>query len=261
MTPSDPAWDLVGAYRGLIERATADPVVVGVVAFGSRAAGVFVTEDSDVDCFAIVDGPETAAHPWATNHGDPVEVWPITLEAFRGHALPGDAAEWNRPAFIRARVDLDKLGGEIGRIVDRKRRLEPDEAGTIALDALGAAINSLYRTLRNLDGSRDLEGRLDGLEVIGPILTTVFAFEERVRPFNKWLRQDLLDDPLRTIASSEVVDLVDALARNPSTAALRAAFRLLETAARSRGHDQVIDGWEPDVAWLRGGDGARPPGP
>jgi hypothetical protein len=33
---------------------------------------------------------------------------------------------------------------------------------------------------------------------------------------------------------------------------LRAAFRMLERAARSTGHGAIVDGWEPDVAWLRG---------
>ena len=257
------AWDPERDYAALLERARADGSVVGVVAFGSRAAARFVTAESDVDCFVIVDGPEAAAHRWATNHGDPVEVWPITLDAFRGHALPGSGQEWNRPAFIRARVDLDRLAGEIGRIVDRKRRLDAEEARTIALEALGAAINSIYRARRNLEAGRELEGRLDAGEAIGPFLTALFAFEGRVRPFNKWLRQDLAEDPLGTVSAARVVEVTDRLSRTPTASDLAAAFAILEEAARSRGHDGAIDGWEPDVAWLRGdpdAGGAAPPG-
>jgi hypothetical protein len=32
----------------------------------------------------------------------------------------------------------------------------------------------------------------------------------------------------------------------------RALFREVEAIAREHGHARVIDGWEPDVAWLRG---------
>lgn len=240
------------AYEALLDRARADPAVVGVVVFGSRAGGPFATAASDVDCFVIANGRPEDTHPWATNHGDPIEVWPITLDAFRSHALAGDAFAWNRPAFIRARVDLDKLDGEIGRIVDRKRRLEPDEAATIAADGLGAAINSIFRALRNQEAGRLLEGRLDGLEAIAPLLSAAFALEGRVRPFNKWLRYELATETLRMPELNGLGDLVELLAEDPSVDRLRDAFRMLERAARATGHGAIVDGWQPDVAWLRG---------
>jgi hypothetical protein len=240
------------AYRELLDRARADPAVLGVVVFGSTAAGPYATPVSDVDSFVIVDGSAEAARAWATPHGSPVEVWAMTLAAFRAHALPGDGDAWNRPALIRARVDLDRLAGEIGRIVDRKRRLEPDEARELAAFALDGAINSLYRALRNHEGGRDLAGRLDGLEAIGPLLTTAFALEGRVRPFNKWLVFELAEEPLRTPAFADLAGRVEALAADPTPDNIRAAFAMLETAARAAGHGPVVDGWEPDVAWLRG---------
>lgn len=220
-------------YRELLARAEADESVVGVVAFGSRAAGPYVTDRSDVDAFVIVDGSPDQARAWSTSHGSAVEIWAMTLDGFRTHALPSDDAAWNRPALIRARVDLDKLDGEIARIVDRKRRLAPEEARATADLALDDAINSIYRALRNIEGGRHLAGRLDAVESIGPLLTTVFALEGRVRPFNKWLLYELL-------------------AAGPSAGRLRAAFRMLEAASRPAGLGAVVDGWEPDVAWLRG---------
>jgi hypothetical protein len=244
------AWDPETRYRELLERVARDPAVVGVVAFGSRGAGAFVTPDSDVDAFVIVDGPEALSYPYATNHGDAVEVWPITLEKFRTHALPGSPEAWNRPAFLTARVDFDRLDGEIGRIVERKRRLAPDEA--TADSALDGYINSMYRSLRNLEGGRTLEGRLDGLESIGPLLTTAFALDGRVRPFNKWLRFDLEAEPLTLPDLAGILDQVDRIAADPTTAHQREAFRAIERAARATGHGGVVDSWEPDVAWLRG---------
>ena len=240
------------AYAALLERARGDPAVVGVVVFGSRAAGPYARDDSDVDAFVVIDGSPEAAAAWSTPHGSPVEVWAMTLEAFRAHALPGDAAAWNRPALIRARADLDKLDGEIGRIVDRKRRLEPDEARALVDSALDDAINSMYRALRNLEGGRELGGRLDALESIGPLLTTVFALEGRVRPFNKWLAFELEQEPLRTPAFAGLLERIAGLTAEPAAEHIRAAFRMLEGPARAAGHGAVVDGWEPDVAWLRG---------
>ena len=249
---ADRSDDVEAGYERLLGRARADPAVVGVVVFGSRAAGPYAREDSDVDAFVVVEGEPDAPRRWSTPHGSPVEVWAMTLEAFRAHALPGDEAAWNRPALIRARVDLDKLDGEIGRIVDRKRRLEPDEARAVADAALDDAINSMYRALRNLEGGRELGGRLDALESIEPLLTTVFALEDRVKPFNKWLVFELEQEPLRTAAFAGLLELVDVLSRKPTAANVRAAFTMIEGAARAAGHGAIVDGWEPDVPWLRG---------
>jgi hypothetical protein len=234
-------------FDAYVRRAEADAEVVGLVLMGSRGFDALVGDDSDYDLLVIVDGP---LESWATEHGSSVEAWPMTLERFAAQGLPGSPDAWNRPAFLGIRVVLDRTRGEIGRLVDRKRVLGPDEASAIAAESLDGYVNSLYRSLRNLEAGRDLEGRLDALESIGPMLTTVFAFEGRVRPFNKWLGVELARQPL---AFGDLAALADALASTPTAATQRAVFRRIEATARLAGHAAVIDGWRPDVDWLRGG--------
>ena len=244
--------DVETAYAALLERARSDRTVVGVVVYGSRAAGPFVTPESDVDCFVIVEGTRETARAWRTPHGSPVEVWSMTLDEFRAHALPGDDFAWNRPALIRARVDLDKLDGELGRIVDGKRRLAGEEARSTAADALDDAINSLYRALRSAENGRELAARLDAQEAIGPLLRFAFAVEGRVRPFNKWLLWELQAEPLTTPAFAGLAADIEWLATEPTADRLRATFRMLESVARAIGLGDEVQGWEPDVPWLRG---------
>jgi hypothetical protein len=245
------------AYAALLDRASADPHVVGVVVFGSRAVGADIRPTSDVDCFVIVDGPVEEARAWQTPHGSPVEVWAVTLEMFRAHGLPGAPTAWNRPSLIRARVDLDKLDGGIAALVDAKRRLGPDEARAVAEEALGDALNSIYRALKTAENGHELASRLDAGASISPLLTAVFALEGRVRPWNQWLEHELALEPLRTAAFERLLELVRALATDPAPHQLRTAFRMLEAAARTAGHGPLVDGWEPDVAWLRGDAPAR----
>lgn len=242
--------DPLTAYAAVLERARADPEVMGVVMTGSRGGGAFVTDRSDVDLRLVTLG---SAEAWSTPHGSPVEIWAMSLEAFRGHGRPGTPIAWDRPSFLHCRVELDRLDGEIARLVAEKARLDAAEAHAIAADALDDYLNALYRSLRNLEGGRALEGRLDGIESLGPLLTTLFALEERVRPYNKWLRVELERRPL---AFGEVLASVEAIGRDPTPDTQRAMFRRLEAAAREAGHGVVIDGWEPDVAWLRRGSDA-----
>ena len=237
-------------HREFLARASADPNVVGVVLVGSRGAGTFVTERSDYDAFVIVRKPSDR---WPFVHGSPIETVELTLERFETYALPGDRAAWNRPAFLFASVELDKLEGEVGRIVDRKRRLTPHEARTLVDEALDDYINDLYRSLRNLEAGRNLEGRLDSADTIPPLLTTAFALDGRVRPFNKWLLHDLAREPLPI---GDIAGDADRIHRDPSPAVQRGVFLRVEAHARARGHGPVIDSWEPDLAWLRGEDPA-----
>ena len=112
-------------YRAFLDSAAADENVVGVVLSGSRGAGVFVTDRSDFDVFVVIRQPDDR---WPFVHGSAIEMVPLTLEEFEKYALPGSNAAWNRPAFLYARVEIDKLDGEIERMVDRKRRLSRDES-------------------------------------------------------------------------------------------------------------------------------------
>ena len=220
--------------------------MLGLVLMGSRGYGGYIQEQSDYDLLVIAERDPEA---WRTAHGSSVETWPMTLERFRAHGLPGDVDAWNRAAFLGVRVIFDRLDGEIERLVARKRTLEPDEARALASYNLDGYINALYRSLRNLEVGRHLEGRLDGLESIGPLLIASFAFEGRIRPFNKWLRHELRERPL---AFGDLAGLVDAIASDPTIETQRRAFRRVERNARFAGHGDVVDSWAPDVDWLRG---------
>jgi hypothetical protein len=90
------------------------------------------------------------------------------------------------------------------------------------------------------------------------LLTTLFAIEGRVRPFNRFLRWELETFPLPGAEwSADVllprVQAIVAIGRIEDQAAL---LRDVEALARAHGLGSVIDGWEPDVAWLRSGRSA-----
>jgi hypothetical protein len=104
------------------------------------------------------------------------------------------------------------LDGEIAAIVDRKRRLTADEAKAIVDADFDDAINSIYRALKSAEAARVREARLDAIEAIAPLLTTIFALERRVRPFNRWLEHDLALEPLAMPAVADLLSRVDALA-------------------------------------------------
>jgi hypothetical protein len=84
--------------------------------------------------------------------------------------------------------------------------------------------------------------------------SALFALERRVRPFNKYLEQELRDRPIAggAITIDDVIALLEGDASRQRT-----IFRTVEQRAKEEGFGEVIAGWEPDVAWLRGEAGYR----
>jgi predicted nucleotidyltransferase len=110
-------------------------------------------------------------------------------------------------------------------------------------------VNSYYRSAKNARVGLELAALLDAQESIPYYLDFVFAAHGRVRPYNTWLEWELGEHPL----PSEV-DLarLERIARTGDLGEQQALFRETEALARSLGDGATIDGWEPDVVWLRG---------
>jgi len=238
-------------YASLVERAGADPDVVGLVLTGSRGRGFRVRPDSDFDVRLVVadEAFDDCVERYGTPHGSPVEAVVFRQSSFALACLPGSGSEWDRYSYVRAEVVLDKLAGEFAAIVARKARLSEEEAQALAAIALDDYVNSYYRAARNHQNGLELESHLDAAESVGPLLTTLFALEGRVRPFNKFLPWELELEPLPV---DGLLERVQAIVSTGDLPAQQALFRDVEALARERGLGEVIDGWEPDVAWLRG---------
>jgi hypothetical protein len=179
-----------------------------------------------------------------------VEVVSSTLDGLRMHARPGTPSAWARYQYVHAQVLVDKTG-EVAAALDEKARLAESEARELAAEALDAYVNSTHRSLRNRERGLERAARLDAAESVPPLLTAIFAFERRVRPFNKYLEWELLEHPLGEPAWEALLPRLDRIAAGGADEQ-RALFRDVERVSREHGHGEVIDGWEPDVAWLRG---------
>lgn len=239
-------------YRQLVERAREDDDVLGLILTGSRGRGFRVRPDSDYDVRLVLR--EGAVDTYSTPHGSPVEVVSLPLPEFRRTGLPGSGSEWDRYSYVRCELVLDKPGAGLARLLAEKATLSETEAQGLAPLALDDYVNSYYRAARNHQNDLPLEARLDAVESIGPLLTTLFALHRRVRPFNKFLGWELRLEPLpggRWAADTFLPRLQHVLGLGDPAEQQR-LFRDVEQLARDHGLGDVIEGWEPDVAWLRG---------
>jgi hypothetical protein len=243
-------------YGRLVERASGDDSVLGLILTGSRGRSFRVRPDSDYDVRLIVR--DDALTDYATLRGSPVEIAVLRAGIFARAGLPGSGTEWDRYSYVRCELVLDKTGGDLGRTLAAKARLSDAEAAALAPEALDDYVNSFYRSARNEENGLPAEARLDAAESIPPLITMLFAFHRRVRPFNKFLGWELRHEPLEGEEWSADV-LLPRLQRILGPGELVAQQRLfvdVERLAREHGLGHVVDGWQPDLAWLRGAPAA-----
>lgn len=218
----------------LLAEARDDENVVGIVVFGSRGKGAFVTERSDWDVFVVVR-EHRGERPFV--HGSAVETVEVTPDELRN--LPA----WNRYSLAWLEPQLDKTG-EVAAAMKDATRVDPAGAG----EPLDGYVNSYYRSAKNARVGLEFASLLDAQESIRWFLEFVFAVHGRLRPYNKWLAWELENHPLPW----NNLPRLERIARTADLVEQQALFRDAESLARSHGFGAVIDSWEPDGAWLRG---------
>ena len=243
------------SYEELVELAQRDEGILGLILTGSRGRGFAVTDESDWDVRLIVRDELRDAYRarLATPHGSRVEVVVLTPSELEEVGTRGSSSAWDRYSYVAATIAVDSADGQIGRLIANLGALEPNEARVLAAEKLDDYVNAYYRAAKNAGAGLADEARLDAAESVPLLLDFLFAAHGRVRPFNRFLawelqRRPLLGDEWKSDAL--MLRLGSVAAGN--LAAQQQAFRDVEALARAHGLGDVLDGWEPDLDWLRG---------
>lgn len=235
-------------YDALVELATADPAVVGLVLKGSRAHDGMITQHSDHDLYVVLaDGATTGLTRLAGHRTAELDLVIVSLTEFRAAGSPG----FERYALARARIVFDRLEGGIARILADKARLGADEAFQDAGGWLDAYVNSLYRSVKNHRDGQALAARLDAADSMRFLLELLFALDRRPRPYNKYLEWELARYPLPGWDTDVLLRAVDRISATGDVALQRRLFSLVEMAAREAGHGEVLDAWGEDLDLMR----------
>ena len=235
-------------YDALVELATADPAVVGLVLKGSRAHDGMTTQHSDHDLYVILaDDATTGLTRLAGHRTAELDLVIVSLTEFRAAGMPG----FERYALARALIVLDRLDGGIARILADKARLGADEAFQDAGGRLDAYVNSLYRSVKNHRDGQVLAARLDAADSVRFLLELLFALDRRPRPYNKYLEWELARYPLPGWDADVLLRAVDRISATGDVALQRHLFTLVERAAREAGHGEVLDAWGEDLDLMR----------
>jgi hypothetical protein len=147
-------------------------------------------------------------------------------------------------------VLIDRLDGEIARLVAAKGTLGRDEARALAAASLDEYLKFACRAARNRRDGRLAAARLDAAESVPALLTTVFALHGRLRPDNRHLIWELSRYPLGSARWDGLPALVGRVL-DGDVEAQRYLFAAVEHEARVRGYGDVLNGWGDELTLLR----------
>ena len=233
-------------FEELLEIARGDDAILRLILYGSRAAGMFVREDSDWDVWLIIRDDAFADYEarYDTEHGEPLEIGTDTVDGLRSHGEPGTSHAWNRYAFRHAQVLVDKLDGEIGSIVESKRILPEGAGPAIAAAAFDGYANSTYRSLKAHRLGELLGSQLDADDAVSscsmPSSRSAAACGRGRSTFAGSSRRSLSQRESGVPTCFSTASKACSESRPLDSAAALSRRREL---ARSEGHGPVFDSW------------------
>jgi len=240
--------------RALLADVEGDPNVAGLVLTGSVARGGMATARSDLDVYVVLLRPDRGRR---TTRSNAVDLPVCTLDDLRvvpPPPQPDPDGWWDRYSFAHSQILLDRTNGELARLVDSWATLSGPESKLVLESYLDGYVNYVYRSLKSHRDGRLFEARLDAVESLVWALPLIFAFERRVRPYNKYLGWELRTHPLERPAWQAPVLLpqLTAVLDTGDPESQRAIFVSIEEAAREVGLGGILDGWGDELTLLRG---------
>jgi hypothetical protein len=232
-------------YAAMLRRAQEDPNILGLYLGGSRGKGAS-TAHSDYDCDIVVaDAVEAGYQARLGGDDSGFNLGVFGLSRFVAYAAIGSDREWDRYNFAHLRATVDKLNGQIQRLIEEKGTLPAETARQRLPRTIDAYVNSLYRALKNDRDGRPLAALLDAAESVPFLLGVIFMVNGRLRPYNKYLEWELTRWPLPDLpwSTPDFLGLVDAVARGDITAQ-RAAFSGVRALVARHGLGGVVDAWD-----------------
>jgi hypothetical protein len=250
-TPYETASD---ALVGLVAELSTDPNVAGLVLSGSAAREGTATPRSDLDVYVVLTQPDPARR---TTQQPDIDLPTCTLDDLRSVPAPPNADPdgwWERYAFAHTRILLDRTDGELSRLVDRWGTLSGAESKRVLETYLDGYVNYVYRSLKSTRDGRAFEAKLDAVESLPWMLAVIFAFERRIRPYNKYLSWELRTHPLERPEwhAERLLPQLEAIVARADVTAQQEVYRSIETAAHEVGLGGILDGWGDELTLLRG---------
>lgn len=243
----------MSGYEQLIKEAEENDNIVSMILVGSRGKG-FENENSDYDVIMIVsDGVVDIFKNKYTKHSfENVDLMIHSLSEFKAYANWGGSSEeiWNRYDYAHCKILFDKTNS-LSAVIQEKGYIPEEKLNEFIDYWIDGYVNGVYRSVKCISNNNMLGAHLEAANSIFDLLTLVFAFNGRHRPFLGYVKKELEKYPLQKLPWSSI-EFVDKIKRVLASADLKTQQELLvgiEKMSRKTGHGHMFDSWEGKDTW------------
>jgi len=248
-------------YRGLLKDAEADKNIAGVILAGSRAR-CMQNANSDWDVYIIFNNVITSKEIddykksyWESYKDFKLDISNKALQTvaeFSHYAELDSDYYWDRYNLVHAKLEIDKTNGEIIRLLSKINTVTPREQKQIVDFTLGDYISLVYRSMKSYELGKLHAAIVDAAESIRFMLTSLFAFYSRVRPFNKYLEWEINNYPLADFKwdTNEFMEMLSKIIRDADMAIQQKLYLEIEKMARARGFGYKYDAWGEKIKYV-----------
>jgi len=198
-------------FLGIREESLQNEDILGFVVTGSRGKG-FENQWSDDDFAIFVT--DAALEKFEKKYKDLPpggRLYIFSLDSFRERATWRGPRHWERYTWAHLRVENDRSGREIQKLMDEKCHVPADIAEDHIRQSLRWYFNQVYHSLKNLRVGNMIGYRMEAAEGIRPYLEAVFCLHDRrLVPYYKYLRWELETYPLYklNVSANELLDSI-----------------------------------------------------
>lgn len=238
-------------FEQIIKEAKERDEIIGLILVGSRGKG-FENEHSDYDAIMIVkDDMASALHDEYKQKGfKDIDLSVKSLSDFKKYADWDGPEIWDRYNYAHCKILVDKTDN-LPELIKEKGYIPADKLNTFIDYWIDGYVNGVFRSVKCIRNNNLFGAHLEASNSMLDLLTLVFAFNGRHRPFLGYIQKELEMYPLQKLpwSSSQFIEMIEKVL---STADLKTQQELLtgiEKMAREDSHGYMFDGWEGKDKW------------
>jgi hypothetical protein len=238
-------------YQQALGEANKNEDVLGFILTGSRGKG-FENEHSDYDAIMIVkDESANEIREKLKGVRDGLDLTIQSLSEFKKAAEWESADAWNRYDYAHMQLIIDRTNGEIKTLIEQKGKISPEKLKDFIGQALDGYINGVYRSVKCIRNHNGFGGQLEASNSMLDLLTLVFAFEGRHRPFLGYVEKELQKYPLEKLSwpPKEFVQKMEKVMTTADLETQQELLRGIENIGREMGYGHMLDAWEGKDKW------------
>jgi hypothetical protein len=227
--------------------------VLGFVVTGSRGKGC-ENEWSDYDFAIFVDDgalenyrERYEASPYGAH------LYIFSPDSFKKYTAWGTGREWDRYTWAHLKVEYDRTGGELQKLLDETGRVPTEQVEKFINYSLRWFMNQAYHSLKCLRLGNATASHVEAAEGIKPFLQAVFCLHDRrVAPFYRYLDWELENYPLDKleIDSSTLSDALLSIVKSGDYRAQQLLLREAERIFQREGFTSAFHSWRHGYKWI-----------